>query len=60
MQMNRIEIAGFLASRPEIRYLPSGTKVANVDANIYPAGFNNICPTDRENCGPPARPSVKC
>ncbi len=29
MQMNRIEIAGFLASRPEIRYLPSGTKVAN-------------------------------
>ena len=29
MQMNRIEIAGFLASRPETRYLPSGTKVAN-------------------------------
>lgn len=29
MQMNRIEIAGFLAARPEARYLPSGTKVAN-------------------------------
>src|SRR5665213_875744 len=29
MQMNRIEIAGFLASRPESRHLPSGTKVAN-------------------------------
>lgn len=29
MQMNRIEIAGFLAARPEVRYLPSGTKVAN-------------------------------
>lgn len=30
----------------------SGWKVANVDANIYPAGFNNICQVDRENCGP--------
>ena len=30
----------------------SGSKVVNVDANIYPAGFNNICPTDRENCAP--------
>lgn len=29
----------------------SGLKIVNVDANIYPAGFNNICPTDRENCG---------
>lgn len=27
----------------------SGYKVANVDANIYPAGFNNICPTDKES-----------
>jgi glutamate--cysteine ligase len=26
----------------------SGYKVINVDANIYPAGFNNICPTDKE------------
>jgi glutamate--cysteine ligase len=24
-------------------------KIANVDANIYPAGFNNICPTDKES-----------
>ena len=29
MQMNRIEIAGYLSKRPEIRYLPSGTPVAN-------------------------------
>jgi glutamate--cysteine ligase len=29
----------------------SGYKVTNVDANIYPAGFNNICQTDRENAG---------
>lgn len=27
----------------------SGYKVTNVDANIYPAGFNNICPTDKES-----------
>ena len=33
----------------------SGYKVANVDANIYPAGFNNICPTDRENAPPLVR-----
>jgi glutamate--cysteine ligase len=26
----------------------AGYKVSNVDANIYPAGFNNICPTDKE------------
>jgi glutamate--cysteine ligase len=26
----------------------SGYKVAPVDANIFPAGFNNICPADRE------------
>lgn len=26
----------------------SSYKIANVDANIYPAGFNNICPTDKE------------
>ncbi len=26
----------------------SHQKVASVDANLYPAGFNNICPADRE------------
>lgn len=26
----------------------SSFKIASVDANIYPAGFNNICPTDKE------------
>src|SRR5690242_19147406 len=30
MQMNRVEVAGFLSKKPEIRYLPSGTPVANV------------------------------
>jgi single-strand DNA-binding protein len=30
MQMNRIELAGYLATKPELRHLPSGTKVANV------------------------------
>lgn len=26
----------------------AGYKISNVDANIYPAGFNNICPVDKE------------
>ncbi len=30
MQMNRIELAGYLAAKPELRFLPSGTKVVNV------------------------------
>lgn len=30
----------------------AGYKVTNVDANIYPAGFNNICPTDKEHTPP--------
>ena len=29
MQKNRIELAGYLAAKPEVRYLPSGTPVAN-------------------------------
>src|SRR5215475_5240571 len=29
MQMNRVEIAGYLAKKPEARYLPSGMPVAN-------------------------------
>jgi single-strand DNA-binding protein len=29
MQKNRIEMAGYLAAKPEVRYLPSGTPVAN-------------------------------
>ncbi|MFK8136940.1 MAG: glutamate--cysteine ligase [Bdellovibrionales bacterium] len=27
----------------------SGNKIASVDANIFPAGFNNICEVDRNN-----------
>ena len=30
MQKNRIELAGHLAAKPSVRYLPSGTPVANV------------------------------
>ena len=30
MQMNRVEVAGHLAKKPELRYLPSGLPVANV------------------------------
>lgn len=29
MQMNRVEVAGYLSKKPEARYLPSGTPVAN-------------------------------
>jgi single-strand DNA-binding protein len=29
VQKNRIELAGYLAAKPQARYLPSGTKVAN-------------------------------
>ena len=29
MQKNRIELAGYLATKPETRFLPSGTKVTN-------------------------------
>ena len=29
MQMNRVEIAGYIAKRPDVRYLPSGMPVAN-------------------------------
>jgi single-strand DNA-binding protein len=29
MYVNRVEIAGYLAKKPELRYLPSGTPVAN-------------------------------
>ena len=37
----------------------SGFKVANVDANIYPAGFNNICLTDREHAGALAKAYIE-
>ena len=29
MQHNRFQVAGYLAAKPELRYLPSGMKVAN-------------------------------
>ena len=30
MQRNRLEVGGYLAAKPALRYLPSGTPVANV------------------------------
>jgi single-strand DNA-binding protein len=30
MQRNRLEVVGYLAAKPALRYLPSGTPVANV------------------------------
>ncbi len=30
MQMNRIEVAGYTTADPEMRYLPSGTRVVNL------------------------------
>lgn len=30
MQRNRLEVVGYLATKPALRYLPSGTPVANV------------------------------
>ena len=42
MQKNRIELAGFLGGDPQIRYLPSGTKVANASlAEGYRWSGNN-------------------
>ena len=37
-----------------------GHKITSVDANIYPAGFNNICPTDRENGGEIVKRYIDC
>ena len=43
MQMNRIEIAGYVATQPESRFLPSGTKVVNIrlgESHRYRGGDN--------------------
>ncbi len=54
---NRSEVEKwFSQSRKELKFpiyssfdiRDSGFKIANVDANIFPAGFNNICEADRE------------
>jgi glutamate--cysteine ligase len=50
---NRVAVDVPFYSSYDIR--DSGHKVVNVDANIYPAGFNNICQTDRENAPPLVR-----
>ncbi len=52
------QIGPWFQERREGLYLPfyasfdmrdSGAKISNVDANIYPAGFNNICQVDKES-----------
>ncbi len=43
MQMNRIEIAGYLAARASLRFLGSGTRVANArigESHRYKTGDN--------------------
>lgn len=45
MQKNRIEVAGHLAAKPEIRYLASGTPVANArlgESYSYKDGQGNL------------------
>ena len=37
----------------------SSKKVAPVDANIFPAGFNNICQVDKDNAGDIVRPYLE-
>jgi glutamate--cysteine ligase, T. ferrooxidans family len=54
---NMSEICAWFSKKAETLSYPiyssydirdSGYKISNVDANIFPAGFNNICPTDKE------------
>lgn len=37
----------------------SGFKIAPVDSNLYPAGFNNICPDDIRAASPSARAQLE-
>ncbi len=37
----------------------SGHKIAPVDSNLYPAGFNNLCPDDRRSAPPILRAQVE-
>lgn len=52
------KVEEWLASKKSNLHMPFYTsvdirdshhKVVSVDANVYPAGFNNICPTDKEH-----------
>ena len=51
------KLASWYREKTQNAYLPfyasfdirdAGFKIGNVDGNIYPAGFNNICQTDKE------------
>ncbi len=37
----------------------SGPKIVPVDSNLYPAGFNNICPADQQASGPVFRAELE-
>lgn len=52
------EVEAWFKSKRDILDIPiyssydirdSGFKISNIDGNIFPAGFNNICPTDRDS-----------
>ena len=47
LEQKRLELKFPIYTSLDIR--DSGFKIASVDANIYPAGFNNICEVDREH-----------
>ena len=50
MQKNRIELAGHLAAKPSVRYLPSGTPVAHVRmAEGYRYSDRNNQPQEHTN-----------
>jgi glutamate--cysteine ligase len=57
MLSNRDQICAWFADKAKDMSFPiyssydirdAGYKITNVDANIFPAGFNNICPVDKE------------
>ncbi len=57
MLSNRDQICEWFADKAKGMSFPiyssydirdAGYKITNVDANIFPAGFNNICPVDKE------------
>ena len=37
----------------------SGHKIVPVDSNLFPAGFNNICPEDQRNAPPVLRAQIE-
>ncbi|MBI2606005.1 MAG: glutamate--cysteine ligase [Deltaproteobacteria bacterium] len=66
--LSRGSLGSWLDSRVSAKYEPfyasidlrdAGFKLAPVDANLYPAGFNNICPEDLESSPEILKPLLK-